>query len=57
MTPSEIKGNWATLLLPIEEEQINYQLLEQQIDYYITAKVDGIYSNGTAGEFYSQSQA
>ena len=55
MTPNEITGNWATLLLPIEEEQINYQLLEQQIDYYITANVDGIYSNGTAGEFYSQS--
>lgn len=51
----EIRGNWATLLLPVEHETINFVMLEQQIDYYIEAGVDGIYSNGTAGEFYTQS--
>lgn len=51
-----IKGNWATLLLPIENEAINYMLLAEQIDYFIAAGVDGIYSNGTAGEFYTQTE-
>lgn len=50
-----ISGNWATLLLPIENGKINYSSLDEQIDYFIEAKVDGIYSNGTTGEFYTQS--
>ena len=57
----KITGNWATLLLPITKEDINkedidFDLLAAQIDYFIEAKVDGIYSNGTAGEFYTQSE-
>lgn len=51
-----ISGNWATLLLPINNEEIDFVRLEQQIDSYIDAGVDGIYSNGTAGEFYTQSE-
>lgn len=51
----KIRGNWATLLLPIEpDESIDYQALEQEIDVLIEIEVDGIYSNGTAGEFYTQ---
>ncbi|MEH6533246.1 MAG: dihydrodipicolinate synthase family protein, partial [Photobacterium frigidiphilum] len=53
---TSIQGNWATLLLPIENEAINYTLLADQIDYFIAAGVDGIYSNGTAGEFYTQTE-
>lgn len=50
----EIYGNWATLLLPINnDDSINFELLEREIDCLIEAKVDGIYSNGTAGEFYN----
>ena len=53
----EIFGNWATLLLPIDnDDQIDYELLEQEIDFLIDAKVNGIYSNGTAGEFYNQTE-
>lgn len=53
----EIYGNWATLLLPIEEdESINYSKLSQQIDQVISMNVNGIYSNGTAGEFYNQTE-
>lgn len=51
-----ISGNWATLLLPIDDEMINFGQLAEQIDCYIEAGVDGIYSNGTAGEFYTQSE-
>ena len=54
---NEIFGNWATLLLPIdEEEQIDYKCLEQEIDILIGMGVNGIYSNGTAGEFYNQTE-
>ena len=60
MTPfshSEIRGNWATLLLPInKDDSIDYSLLAEEIDYYIKSKVDGIYSNGSAGEFYTQTE-
>ena len=58
MTPlksKEIFGNWATALLPINnDESIDYTRLEEEIDLIISMKVNGIYSNGTAGEFYNQ---
>jgi 4-hydroxy-tetrahydrodipicolinate synthase len=54
----QIYGNWATLLLPLhDDERINYKQLEQEIDVLISFGVDGIYSNGTAGEFYNQTEA
>lgn len=53
----EISGNWATLLLPVEDNDgINYSKLSDEIDILITIGVNGIYSNGTAGEFYNQSE-
>lgn len=52
-----IFGNWATPLLPIEaDESINYEKFADQIAYLIAAGVNGIYSNGTAGEFYNQTE-
>jgi dihydrodipicolinate synthase/N-acetylneuraminate lyase len=60
MTPlkaDEIYGNWATLLLPINnDDSINYEQLESEIDVLIASGVNGIYSNGTAGEFYNQTE-
>lgn len=53
----EIRGNWATLLLPVNaDESIGYDRLADEIDQLIAMKVDGIYSNGTAGEFYNQTE-
>lgn len=53
----DIYGNWATLLLPItKNESIDYGLLVEEIDSLTRASVNGIYSNGTAGEFYSQTE-
>lgn len=53
----EIYGNWATLLLPVhEDDSIDYARLEQEVALLIAAGVNGIYSNGTAGEFYSQTE-
>jgi len=57
LTAETLKGNWATLLLSInEDDSINYAAIANQIDYLIEAKVDGIYSNGTAGEFHNQTE-
>lgn len=53
----EIYGSWATALLPINaDESIDYSRLSEQIDTIISMKVNGIYSNGTAGEFYNQTE-
>ena len=55
---SQIRGNWATLLLPIKPDQsIDYGLLETEISHFGAAGVDGVYSNGTAGEFYTQTES
>jgi 4-hydroxy-tetrahydrodipicolinate synthase len=53
----QIRGNWATLLLPINEDQsIDFGRLADEIDFLIACHPDGIYSNGTAGEFYAQTE-
>lgn len=50
----DIAGNWATLILPFNRDaSIDYQRLTAEIDLLIQAGVNGIYSNGTAGEFYN----
>lgn len=55
---STLTGNWATLLLPIaNDDSIDFGALAEEIDVLIAARVDGIYSNGTAGEFHNQTEA
>jgi 4-hydroxy-tetrahydrodipicolinate synthase len=52
-----IYGNWATILLPVEkDDSINFLKLADEIDTLIAAGVNGIYNNGTAGEFYNQTE-
>ncbi|MBZ4190908.1 dihydrodipicolinate synthase family protein [Niabella beijingensis] len=54
---NEIVGTWGTLLLPIgNDDSIDQELLSSEIQTLIAAKVNGIYSNGTAGEFYNQTE-
>ncbi len=53
----EIFGNWATLLLTTDSAgNLDYSKLADEIDVLIAAGSNGIYSNGTAGEFYSQTE-
>lgn len=55
MTANTLKGNWGTLLLPVNEDNsIDHVRLSEEIDLLIAAGLDGIYSNGTAGEFHNQ---
>lgn len=49
------RGNWATLLLPLrDDDSIDDEALVREIDLFAEWGVDGVYSNGTAGEFYNQ---
>jgi dihydrodipicolinate synthase/N-acetylneuraminate lyase len=52
-----ISGTWATVLLPINgDETINYDHLESCVRTICASGVRGVYTNGTAGEFLSQSE-
>lgn len=53
-----IRGSWATLLMPVNTDQtFDYSLLDEEIEVLISMEVSGIYSNGTASEFYTQTEA
>jgi len=57
LTADTLGGTWSTLLLPInEDDSIDLERLSGQIDRLIQFKVDGIYTNGTAGEFDNQTE-
>lgn len=50
-----LRGNWATLLLATDQKgRIDFARQSDEIDVLIASKPNGIYSNGTAGEFYTQ---
>ena len=54
----EIRGNWSTLLLPIQaDDTIDFALLADELECFVAAKVNGVYSNGSAGEFHTQTEA
>ncbi len=55
LTYASLRGNWATLLLATDRDgSLNYSKMSDEIDALISSRPDGIYSNGTACEFYSQ---
>ena len=60
MKPSQagqIRGTWGTLLLPIDErDAIDFVKLGDEIDYLVKVGVDGVYSNGSAGELHNQDE-
>jgi 4-hydroxy-tetrahydrodipicolinate synthase len=54
---NEIRGNWATLLSVWNaDDSLDLSRMAEEIDRIIGMKVDGIYSNGTAGEFHAQTE-
>ena len=56
LTSATLKGTWSTLLLPLDEdEEIQWEAIDHQLNTFAEAEVDGIYFNGTASEFFSQS--
>lgn len=57
LSSTEISGNWATLLLATDSDgNIDFSKMNDEIDVLIASRPNGIYSNGTAGEFYAQTE-
>lgn len=57
LTHTTLVGNWATLLLATNKNgEIDYNRMGDEIDILIASSPCGIYSNGTAGEFYTQDE-
>lgn len=55
LTPNTLQGTWSTILLPLDKSKnILWNGIESQLNAFAEAKVNGIYFNGTAGEFFSQ---
>jgi dihydrodipicolinate synthase/N-acetylneuraminate lyase len=58
LTAKNLRGNWGTVLLPVnDDDSFDYDRLSAEVDYLIASKVNGIYTNGTAGEFHNQTEA
>jgi dihydrodipicolinate synthase/N-acetylneuraminate lyase len=54
----EPNGIWGAVLLPIDPAgEINWSALAEEVDILCTSDLAGIYTNGSAGEFYNQSEA
>lgn len=58
LTSASLRGVWPALLTPwTADERIDEEALVADILAYAAAKVHGVYSGGTAGEFYAQDDA
>jgi dihydrodipicolinate synthase/N-acetylneuraminate lyase len=58
LTTSELRGIWATALLPVrDDESIDFDRLALALDHVLGAGVHGVYTNGTAGEFHTLTEA
>ena len=52
-----LRGTWGTVLLPIDDgDHIDLSAIAAQLDVLTTSGLDGIYTNGTAGEFFAQDE-
>src|SRR5580693_6552496 len=52
-----LRGTWGTVLLPIADgDRIDLTAIAAQLDVLTTSGLDGIYTNGTAGEFFAQDE-
>ena len=57
LSVDNLKGTWGTTLLPVNtDNSIDYGGLSHQLDFLCCSGISGIYSNGTAGEFFNQTE-
>jgi dihydrodipicolinate synthase/N-acetylneuraminate lyase len=57
LSVDNLKGTWGTVLLPVNaDNSIDYGCLSHQLDFLCSSGISGIYSNGTAGEFFNQTE-
>lgn len=53
----QLKGIWGSLQIPFnKDESIDFSCLSDDIDFLVSSTLHGIYSNGTASEFYNQTE-
>jgi 4-hydroxy-tetrahydrodipicolinate synthase len=58
LSADQIRGVWATLLLPIlANGDLDYLRFQDQLTHLAHSGVDGVYTNGTAGEFHNQTES
>lgn len=58
MSPFRPRGIWAAVLLPIDAAgAIDWAALRDELQTLTASGVAGLYTNGTAGEFHSQTEA
>lgn len=58
LTAPELRGVWSSVLLPVRaDESFDMGRLAEVVDFLVGAGVHGIYTNGTAGEFHTLSDA
>jgi dihydrodipicolinate synthase/N-acetylneuraminate lyase len=57
LTAEQIRGNWATLLTAWNaDDTLDLPRVAAEIDTLTEMQVDGVYSNGSAGEFHAQTE-
>ena len=50
-------GTWATVLLPLDAgDRIDWDAVREQVRYLARSGVDGVYTNGSSGEFWAQTE-
>jgi dihydrodipicolinate synthase/N-acetylneuraminate lyase len=53
-----LEGVWGAVLLPVDRQgEIEWAALSDQLAVLAASGLDGVYTNGTAGEFQSQTEA
>jgi len=54
LTRAGLRGTWAAVLLPVDEDNaIDLGRLDVELEVLVGSPVDGVYTNGTAGEFHA----
>jgi dihydrodipicolinate synthase/N-acetylneuraminate lyase len=54
LTRTTLRGTWGTVLLPLaSDDSIDFGRLAEELSVLLAAGLDGIYTNGTAGEFHT----
>ena len=49
-----LRGTWGAVLLPLnDDDSIDFMRLREELDVLLRAQLDGVYTNGTAGEFHT----
>jgi len=57
LNKATLRGTWGAVLLPLNsDDSIDYGRLEAELATLVSAGLDGVYTNGTAGEFHTQTE-